>query len=161
MIWFDKSYTLNFDTNVLAFEKAFTSFITPQKNEALETIPFEITGELNAKKKSFNFVDVTQATYLQSIYCDGNYKDAADNLEIKLKYRKWNITIILYAAVTVYLMFQLPDYMIYALILIPIYLAQYLVFRIQLNLLHQGYLIKLNELILGKTHSDYEDELIN
>ena len=161
MIWFDKSYTLNFDTTVATYEKAFTSFITPQKNEQEETIPFEVTGELNAEKKSFSFLDVTQAAYLQSIDCIGTYTNSEDSLEIKLRYRKWNFPIILYVFITGLFIYLLPDYIIYSLIIFPIYLAQYLIFRIQVNLLHQGYVIKLNELISGKILNEYNDDLIN
>ena len=160
MIWFNKTYRINFDTDIPGFENAFTDFVTPKKNENGETIPFEIIGELNQKKQSFGFGDYSQAHYLASVYCVGYYKLKDDFLEVKMRYRKTNLTILIYMAVAGYLMYLLPDYMIYAFILIPIYLMQYLIFRIQINLSHQIHFFKLSELITGKIIAQNDDELI-
>lgn len=160
MFWFDKTYSVILDADIPAFERAFSEFIKPQKHENGETIPFEITGELNRKNQSFGFTDVSQAHHLASISCVGDYNLKNELLEVKMTYRKSNFTILIYMAVAGYLMYLLPNYSIYALILIPVYPFQYLIFRIQVNLSHQIHIEKLQELISGRIIAQNDEELI-
>ena len=161
MFRFYKTYQTDIDLDIVAFESAFTEFITPKKDQNGETIPFEITGALDTKKRKFNFTDVSQAAYLYGIECDGTYKKRGEFLSLKLSYNQVNYNIILYAIIGVTIAFLIPEFALFSLLIIPIYLYQYLIFRIQTKMSYQIHLEIIERICKGDLMSDFDNELIS